>query len=206
MPASPISENAFDTVISVTSISDDNKSEIKESVPQVLQENIIRAAAEHPFRKWRRFAFGFGVLLSCVVLLAQYAWFHSVNVLQRFPDLRPIMETFCWSGCRIPVLRDPMRVRIVDRDVRPHPKYKRALLVSARLVNTLPHAQPFPYMQLTLFNVNGQPIAARIFEPKEYLDSDIDLAAGMKADRPVQTVLGILAREEAVVNFEFTFL
>nr|VFK20833.1 MAG: Protein of unknown function (DUF3426) [Candidatus Kentron sp. LPFa]VFK28967.1 MAG: Protein of unknown function (DUF3426) [Candidatus Kentron sp. LPFa] len=193
-------------VKSVTSISDDKGSGNEESVPQVLHENIMRAATKPPARKWRQFAFGFGVLLSCVVLLTQYTWFHSVDVLQRFPDLRPIMEIFCQSGCRIPVLRDPARIRIVDRNVRAHPKYKKALLVSARMVNTLPHTQPFPHMQLMLFNVNGQPIAARIFEPEEYLDSDIDLVAGMRADRPIQVVLGILAREEAAVNFEFTFL
>nr|VFK20092.1 MAG: Protein of unknown function (DUF3426) [Candidatus Kentron sp. LFY] len=167
----------------------------------------MRAVEKHVTHKWRQFTFGSGILLTCVVLLTQYTWFHSVDVLQYFPDLRPSMEIFCRStGCRIPMQRDPARIRVINRDVRAHPEYKKALLVSARLVNTLPNAQPFPRMQLALFNVNGQIIAARIFKPKEYLDSDIDFAAGMRSDKPIQVVLGILAQEEAAVSFEFTFL
>nr|VFJ77465.1 MAG: Protein of unknown function (DUF3426) [Candidatus Kentron sp. FW] len=166
----------------------------------------MRTTIEHPTRK-RQFIFGFGALLSCIVLLGQYTWFHSVDMLRHSPDLRPGMEVFCrYTGCQIPVRRDPTRIRIIERDVRAHPKYKNALLVSARLVNTLSYTQPFPHMQFMLFNVNGQIIAARTFDPKEYLDSETNIAAGMESDKPIQVVLGILTREEAAANFEFTFL
>nr|VFJ45514.1 MAG: Protein of unknown function (DUF3426) [Candidatus Kentron sp. FW]VFJ70783.1 MAG: Protein of unknown function (DUF3426) [Candidatus Kentron sp. FW] len=166
----------------------------------------MQTITEHSTRK-RQFAFGVSALLSCIVLLGQYTWFHSVDMLQHFPDLRPGMEVFCQhTGCQMPVRRDPTRIRIIERDVRAHPKYENALLVSARLVNTLPYTQPFPHMQFMLFNVNGQIIAARTFDPKEYLDSETDITTGMRSDKPIQVVLGILAQEEAAANFEFTFL
>lgn len=172
-------------------------------VPWVLRADVA------PLQSGRngRIASGLGVLLLSFVLLAQYAWFHSVDVLQRFPDSRPWMEKFCQgTGCRMPIPRDPARIRITDREVRVHPKYEGALLVSARLVNTLAHAQPFPRMRFTLFNVNGGIIATRVFEPTEYLDDEMDIPAGMEADRPVQVVLDVLAQEEAAVSFEFMFL
>nr|VFK41382.1 MAG: Protein of unknown function (DUF3426) [Candidatus Kentron sp. SD]VFK47197.1 MAG: Protein of unknown function (DUF3426) [Candidatus Kentron sp. SD] len=205
--APSVSRDAFDSAVSVTPVSDDGKpDEIGESVPQILHEDMARAKVERGTPAWWSLVFGIGILFSCVALLIQYTWFHSVEVLQRFPDLRPRMEALCESiGCRVPVGRDPTRVQIIDRDVRAHPKYERALLVSARLVNTLPNVQPFPYMQLELFDVGGRAISARIFEPKEYLDGDMDITVGMESNKPVQVVLGILAREEAV-GFEFTFL
>ena len=70
-------------------------------------------------------------------------------------------------------------------------------------MNTLPYAQPFPSL---LFNLNGKVIAARNFEPKEYLGDDIDIAAGIGSHEPIQVVLDILAQEEAAVSFEFMFL
>nr|VFK53860.1 MAG: MJ0042 family finger-like domain-containing protein [Candidatus Kentron sp. TUN]VFK55485.1 MAG: MJ0042 family finger-like domain-containing protein [Candidatus Kentron sp. TUN]VFK63842.1 MAG: MJ0042 family finger-like domain-containing protein [Candidatus Kentron sp. TUN] len=204
--AQPSSQDTRDGERDTPTAAENTKIEAKDPVPRALHENVTRATTKQTTRKWQ-FAFGLGALLSCVVLLAQHAWFHSAQLAQRFPQWHPEMEIFCRNtGCRIPVRRDPTRIQIIDRDVRAHPKYKKALLVSARFVNTLPYVQPFPRMQFVLFNVRGQIIAARIFRPKEYLDDDINLAAGMRSDKPIQVVLGILAQEEAAVSFEFTFL
>jgi len=207
MSAHPISKDPCESVTSVTS-NNKESAETFDPVPRILHEDMTRArvTVKHVSHA-RSFASGFGALLFCIFLPAQYVWFHSVDMLQRFPDLRPQMEVFCQNtGCRIPVRRDPTRIQIMDRDVRAHPKYENALLVSARVVNTLPYTQPFPHIQLVLSNVNGEIIAARIFKPKEYLDRDIDLTAGMGPNKPIQVVLGILTQEEAVVSFEFTFL
>nr|VFK29793.1 MAG: Protein of unknown function (DUF3426) [Candidatus Kentron sp. MB]VFK34205.1 MAG: Protein of unknown function (DUF3426) [Candidatus Kentron sp. MB]VFK76460.1 MAG: Protein of unknown function (DUF3426) [Candidatus Kentron sp. MB] len=198
-------ESEHDVVTSL-GFQDQESGEFGKSVPQALHESVARTATEQITHKWQ-WIFGFGVFLSCVALLAQYVWFHSVDVVQDLPTMRSEMELFCQgTGCRIPLRRDPTRIRIIDRDVRAHPEYKNALLVSASVVNTLSYVQPFPHMRLMLFDVNGRIIAARIFKPIEYLDSDIDLAGGMGVNEPIQVVLGILAREEAAASFEFTFL
>ncbi|VFM99410.1 MAG: Protein of unknown function (DUF3426) [Candidatus Kentron sp. G] len=177
----------------------------EEQVPWILREDIARS---RPARTGGgQVVFGLGVFVLSIVLLGQYVWFHSLDVLQRFPASRPWMERFCeGTGCNIPVLRDPARIRMMDREVRVHPKYEGALLISARMVNHLSHAQPFPRMRFTLFNVNGGVVAARTFEPREYLDNDIDITAGMGSHRPIQVILSVLAQEEAAVSFEFMFL
>lgn len=172
-------------------------------MPWVLRENRARSRSAHN----GRIAFGIAAFALCIVLLGQYLWFHSVDVLQRFPDSRSWMEVLCrGTGCKIPMRRDPAGIRMMNREVRVHPEYERALLVSARLVNTLSHTQPFPRMRFMLFNVNGKVIAARTFEPKEYLGHDVEIAAGIGSRKPIQVVLDILAREEAAVSFEFMFL
>lgn len=182
---------------------DGSQPEEDDRVPWVLREDM---AQSRPARRGQ-FAFGLGVFLLSLVLLGQYMWFHSVDVVGYFSGARPWMETFCkMTGCKTVRQRDPTRVRMTDREVRIHPRHEGALLVSARLVNTLPYAQPFPRLQFVLFNVNGEVIAARTFEPGEYLGEDMDTTMGMASYKPIQVILSVLAQEEAAVSFEFIFL
>ena len=102
--------------------------------------------------------------------------------------------------------RAPDRIRIVSRDVRAHPRYEGALLVTATFSNAAPWPQPFPRMRFSLYDVNGQTIAARVFEPAEYLGGVLPADAPLPPGRPVQVALEMLAPEEAAVSFEFTFL
>ena len=101
---------------------------------------------------------------------------------------------------------DPGGVELITRDVRIHPDFEGALLVNATLMNALPFAQPYPRIQFILYNVAGEIIAERTFEPSEYLQGSADLTHGMLPKVPVQAVLELLAAEQAAVSFEFRFL
>ncbi|NNJ83953.1 MAG: DUF3426 domain-containing protein [Gammaproteobacteria bacterium] len=183
---------------------DETRPEQGDRVPWVLRDDMANA---QPPARGGAIMFSLGAFVLSVVLLGQYAWFHCADVLQDFSGSRPWMEMFCrGTGCKLPMRRDPARIRMTDREVRVHPAYEGALLVSARLINTLPYVQSFPRMRFALFNVNGEVIAARTFDPGEYLDDDIDITAGIGPGKPIQVVLDILAQEEAAVSFEFMFL
>ena len=175
-------------------------------VPEILREDIASQARR---RRQRRAALGFGLgsLLMAAVLLLQFAWFKPRELLGRYPQGRPWLELLCErSGCVLPDRRDPARVRMTARDVRMHPRYEGALRVNASLINTAPYAQPYPRLNFTLFNVNGQIIASRVFAPAEYLPAGIDPAGDMLPRQPVQIALDLLAPEDAAVSFEFGFL
>lgn len=137
----------------------------------------------------------------------QFAWFNPSGLLAAYPDARPWLERFCAAtGCSLSNRRDPSKIRMLARDVRVHPKYEGALLVSATLVNVAAHAQPYPRLRFSVFNVNGQTIASRTFAPKEYLSSDIDAAGEMLPGKPLQIAVELIAPEEAAVSYEFRFL
>ncbi len=121
---------------------------------------------------------------------------------------RAWLERFCAeTGCELPLSREPRLVFLIQRDVRVHPKYEGALIVSAALVNKAVFSQPFPTILFTLYNVNGQTIASRRFAPAEYLDAAaIDGSAIMLPHEPVQVIFELLAPEEAAVSFEFKFI
>lgn len=178
----------------------------REEVPEVIQADMARVAEMGGARK-RRIGFSVACAVLALLLAGQYVWFHPDDVLRIYPTSRAWIESLCsYTGCALPERRDPSRVRLVSRDVRAHPEYEGALQIAATMVNTVPHPQPFPRMQFTLFNVNGQVIATRTFTPREYLAEDLSAHKDMPSRKPVQIVLDVLALEEAAVSFEFQFL
>ena len=184
---------------------DEPPTKTQAEIPEVLLEDLATGTAT---RRARRFGgvFAFASLILLITLIGQYAHFMSHDVLQRYPQSRPWLVQLCsYTGCKLPALRDPKLIRVVGRDVRIHPDYEGALLVTAVLMNSATFAQPYPLIQFTLFNVNGQVIAARNFEPNEYLSLDVDEELGMKPGAPVQIVLETLAPEQPAVSFEFRF-
>ncbi|HSS65030.1 MAG TPA: DUF3426 domain-containing protein [Gammaproteobacteria bacterium] len=177
-----------------------------DQVPEAIRDDLARAEAEHHGR-WRTAVLTIFALILLAALGVQYAWFKPVKVLAAYPQARSWLESFCaYTGCRLPDRRDPSKIQMLARDVRVHPGYEGALLVSATLVNAAARAQPYPRLQFSVFNVNGQTIASRVFEPEEYLSSDLDPKGDMSPGKPLQIVIELIAPEEAAISYEFRFL
>ena len=175
-------------------------------IPQVLEEDIAMLVRQRREKKFRWFFSALAFLLL-LTLGAQYAWFMPNDMAKRYPQTRPWLNELCSiSGCDLVQSRDPSKVKIVSRDVRVHPKYEGALLITAVLVNEAEFVQAYPKMRFTVFNVNGQTIAARDFAPRDYLAGDVEVDEGMRPKSPTQISLDIVAPEEAAVSFEFKFL
>jgi predicted Zn finger-like uncharacterized protein len=177
-----------------------------EGVPQVIREELARAETERGGR--RKSAMLTAVALALLATLGlQYAWFSPEKVLAGYPQSRPWLEKLCaFTGCRVPDRRNPSKIQMLARDVRVHPAYEGALLVMATLVNSAAHAQPYPRLQFSVFNVNGQTIASRIFDPVEYLSPDLDPKGNMSPGRPLQIAIELVAPDEAAISYEFRFL
>lgn len=175
-------------------------------VPEVLKEDLARAESELRARA-RSWIYTLAGLLLLAALGAQYAWFKPAGLLAGYPQARPLLEKFCAAtGCSLPDRSVPSKIQMLARDVRVHPKYEGALLVSATLVNVAPHPQPYPRIRFSVFNVNGQTTASRTFEPQEYLSSNVDAAGEMVPGKPLQITVELVAPEEAAVSYEFRFL
>ncbi len=177
-----------------------------EDVPEVIREDLARVEAERRGH-WKQTALIFIALVLLATLAVQYAWFKPAELLAGYPQTRPWLERFClYTGCSVPDRRAPSKIQMLARDVRVHPGYEGALLISATLVNSASHAQPYPRLQFSVFNVNGQTIASRIFEPEEYLSPDLDPKGEMSPGKPLQIALELIAPEDAAISYEFRFL
>ncbi|MDX1513877.1 MAG: zinc-ribbon and DUF3426 domain-containing protein [Gammaproteobacteria bacterium] len=178
----------------------------KEHVPEVLKEDIARQrSARHAGLRSALLTLAALALLAGLGL--QFAWFEPARVLAAYPQSRPLLERYCdAANCQLPDRREPEKIQMLARDVRVHPKYEGALLVSATLINVASHGQPYPRMRFSVFNVNGQTIASRTFLPEEYLSPDVDASGEMLPGKPLQIAVELIAPEEAAVSFEIRFL
>ena len=171
--------------------------------------NYNEALLVQPDRKagWlSRFLWGFGILLLIVFGTSQLIWFNRDMIMQRYPESVVWFQQFCQKfKCEIIRHRDPGAIKLLNRDVRDHPRYKNALLVNATMVNRSQTVQAYPVVQLDLFDIDGKLIAYRQFQPEEYLDDSINILRGMRPGVPVHFVLEVLDSAKGAVSFEFEF-
>ena len=155
----------------------------------------------------RRWGWRIMVLVLILIGAGQVAWFQRDALRARYPAVSPYIERLCLQlGCDALRGRDLGAIKVINRDVRVHPRYQDALLVNATISNRARFAQPFPRIQLALSDSNGRVIAARAFAPAEYLDASIDQQRGMAPGAPVHVVLEIVGVGAEAVSFEFGFM
>lgn len=175
-------------------------------LPDVLREDAEEFAASTAARR-RSIGYGIAGVALLVLLAGQYVFFMPEDAARRYPQWRGAIESLCVQiGCVLPESRDPARIRVVSRSVRVHPRLEGVMQIKATLTNTAPFRQPYPQVRFTLFNVNGQTIATRDFQPSEYLGRRVAASARLRPQTSFQVELDVLAPEEAAVSFEFQFL
>lgn len=177
-----------------------------EAVPRALREDLERVEPAHS-PALRSAGIWVAAVLLLGLLAVQYLWFAPSDLGARFPMLRNTVERFCvQAGCMQRAARVPELIRMISRDVRAHPRYEGALLVSATFTNAAAWPQPFPRVRLNLYDVTGATIAARTFEPAEYLSGVLPADTSLPPGQPVQIGLEVIAPDQAAVSFEFEFL
>ena len=146
------------------------------------------------------------IVLLLTLLLGQWLFFNRTGLAGN-PDWRPYVERFCSVfQCELPLRTELSRIELLNRDVRKHPLVEDALLVYATLNNSAEFTQPYPVFSISFSDIAGQPVAMRHFMPAEYLDPEVDSAAGMAPAVPVYVVLAIQDPGEDAVSFQFEFL
>ncbi len=154
-----------------------------------------------------RILWGLGAVLLMLLLILQTGWFYRDRVVRQYPQLAPYLVRLCERlPCRVTRFNQIEDIRLVNRDVREHPRYQDSLLVNATMINDSGKPQPFPRIMLRLFDTSGKVMSWRQFQPDEYLDGSIDQQAGMAVNVPVHFVLEVTGPTAGAVSFEFDFL
>jgi predicted Zn finger-like uncharacterized protein len=185
---------------------EESRPEIDPPLPDVLREDAAEFAASNAARR-RSIGYGIAGVALLVLLAGQYVFFMPEDATRRYPQWRGAIESLCVQiGCVLPERRDPARIRVISRSVRVHPRLESVMQIKATLTNAAPYRQPYPQMRFTLFNVSGQTIATRDFQPSEYLGRRVAASARLRPQTLFQVELDVLVPEEAAVSFEFQFL
>ena len=175
-------------------------------IPRRLRDSLAISEPEK-ISPWKILTGLLLILLLSIALLAQFALFRGIEIVNYFPQSRPWLEQFChYAPCRIHARRDIDRIRILERDIRAHPKDKKALLITASIINKASFNQPYPDIEVTLSDLSGAVVAQRRFTPADYLGELNSPFLLMKSGTPVHIRIGVLDPGRDAVNFEFQFL
>lgn len=156
-----------------------------------------RAAA--PSGRWWAAGLSLALLLGAQIALAERA------ELARDPAWRPWLQRACATlRCSLPPWRDPGSIKLLARDVRPHPSVPDALMISATFRNDAPWPQAWPQLQIALADLDGKTLGLRRFEVEEYLGA-APRAAVLGPGQSASATLEIQDPGKKAVAFAFEF-
>ena len=169
--------------------------------------DILKEQERKPAGIMSRLFWSFATIILVTTLIMQVSWFNRDDLLRMYPEIRPWARQLC-DRFHCELIREyrTSDIKLLNRDVRLHPKYADTLLVNATMANRSQKTQPYPRIQFSLFDTNGKMIASRKFRPEEYLDNSIDIKSGMPVNQPVHFVLEVTGTTDNAVSFEFRFL
>ncbi|MGJ8646374.1 MAG: zinc-ribbon and DUF3426 domain-containing protein [Marinomonas colpomeniae] len=159
----------------------------QESLAPLLEENetTTRPKSNHP---WMWF---FASLLGLALLVGQVAM-HFFDEGSRSPNFRSFYQIICsYSGCALPGFEDVSAITTQHVRIQSHPSIPNTLLVNAIITNTSSFSQPMPKIALEFFDLNGAPVAARLFSPSAYLHKDFLDITYMPPNTPIHLVIPI---------------
>lgn len=175
-------------------------------IPFQLRNDIENLQATSP-RRFHPLISVFLIVILLVLSFSQLAYFRAHELVKAIPAARPLLETFCENiNCIYSGPRDTKKIQLISRDVRLHPKEKKALLISAAMINNAYFAQPYPKIHIRLSDISGNVIAERTFNAKTYLGKLNNPFLLMKSKTPVHINFEVLDPGKDAINFEFNFL
>jgi predicted Zn finger-like uncharacterized protein len=172
-------------------------------VPPQIEGASRRAAAARPpgNRGW-----WLGSVLLALLLGGQIAYAERERLLHD-QRVRPWLDRICDRfNCRLPMRSQVASIRLVSREVRPHPDAPKALMISASMVNDAGFTQRFPVVEVTLSDLGERAIAQRRFQPAEYLAEAESIERGFPAGATAPLVFEVADPGQEAVAFEFRFL
>lgn len=188
-------------------ILDDRKQNTdEEAIPFQLKDDLSYLQAQTQRRIHPLISFSFIIILLSASFL-QLTYFRSHELVKLAPAARPLLEDLCDTvPCHYSGPHDTKQIQLLSRDVRLHPKEKKALLISAAMINNADFAQPYPNIHVRLSDISGNVVAERIFDSKTYMGKLSSPFLLMKSKTPVHINFEVVDPGRDAVNFEFTFL
>lgn len=148
-----------------------------------------------------------GWALLLLLLAGQTLIFYGYDFTRQTPKLRFIVETLCAPlPCRKLPPIDMRHMDLVETQVAPHPRYDKALRIKATLVNRADTVQPYPLLEVSLIDSQGQLVARRAYRPREYLSKPEALQKGLPPQVAVSVQLDITSPGAQASGYEVLLL
>jgi predicted Zn finger-like uncharacterized protein len=146
--------------------------ESNESLSHVVPEKFKESSSASSSQLVSGLLWATGILLLTTTLVIEYAWFNR-DRLNQVPQLQAWTDKLCQQvDCTNITMRNPEKIELISRNVYSHPNEKDALMINVTMKNHAVFAQPYPVMQIFFSDVRGNSVAARRFQPNEYLPEE----------------------------------
>lgn len=103
------------------------------------------------------------------------------------------------------VFRDLEMIHLVSRKLAADPDRPGSLMLEATIVNRASRSQPYPKLEVILFDTGGSPLATHEFEPDDYLSSASSSQSDMSPHAYLPLRLELADPGELAVGFELNF-
>jgi predicted Zn finger-like uncharacterized protein len=144
-----------------------------------------------------------------MLALAGQALFHFRDAIAaHWPTTKPALIRFCAAaGCKVRPLQEVNALSIDASDLQADPAHRGLLILTATIRNRAPYPLAYPYLELTLQDVQKQTqqdviVVRRAFTPQEYVSGTVDLAGGIPANGEVNVKLFIDASATTQAGYQ----
>jgi predicted Zn finger-like uncharacterized protein len=142
--------------------------------------------AAEPAASARRGPWLVGALLLLLILLAQAAYHYRGAIALLFPETKPYAAALCASlGCELPLPRRTGLMSIEASDLQADTINPNVMVLSATLKNRAIFNQQYPLLELTLTDVQDQPVVRRVLAPQDYLGKAVNSQTGFAANAEI---------------------
>ena len=146
-----------------------------------------------------------GILLLSTVGIAQVIYYQRYPLVQKPRFQQQVLSLCRVLPCNESQFSSTQQIKLLERNVYTHPVQANTLMVSGSFVNQASFAQKFPQLLVSLFDIQGNLIANRLFNSSEYLQVDKNRIR-MEVAKPVQFRLEIVDPGTDALTYEFEFL
>ena len=120
------------------------------------------------------------ILLLLMLAIAQGIYYLRTPIAAQWPALKPYLVAVCAQlNCSVELPQDIAQLAIDDSDLQENTEHQGLINLSSTLINHASFAQAYPLLELTLTDVDDQPVLRRAFSPSEYLPSGVNSANGI---------------------------
>ncbi|MCK0509342.1 DUF3426 domain-containing protein [Aromatoleum anaerobium] len=127
-----------------------------------------------PASSGKRWLPGLGVGILLGALAVQSVFVFRDDITRKWPQLRPAYLSACAPlKCTLPLPRVAGAISIEASALQSEPGRAARFVLNATIRNRAPHPQAYPHLELTLTDVQDQPLVRRVLGPAQWLPAGL---------------------------------
>jgi predicted Zn finger-like uncharacterized protein len=155
--------------------------------------------------RWLRSLWMVAGLVVVVAVVFELAEFSGHPVVREGGVENALVRIGLKEPPRVETFRDPGQIHLVSRELTTLADRPGILRLSATIVNRAPRSQPYPSIEIILFDANGEDLAKRRYQPENYLAESYRPGSLMASQAYLPLTLEMEDPGERAVGFELEF-